>query len=720
MRNITLFLSLAVSAMTMTAALPTATPSVRGKQMATQVFEPGKKANVNKLLEHKISPKMKAMTETSLREAEKLYNVTVTFDGTDARPGMAIYNEKFYTDLEVDYEAETNKTRTVQVPAGTYDFSICFWSQEHDTFGYLVREQFEVNADMSLTISESEATELCRFYPTMKDGQKADVPIMNWETGETDSSKATAQYYGLDYALYRDGCEPFATGMAHIGLQDSEEGGYEFVTSKMSDKYHLTLLCFLQTNDNNIEISLSDIEGPKSGTFTSYNKDFVEYKVPEFFHTPLYNKEGREKLTCLVSGGYWRDDYQLGGGGLYLDKMPKIEVTQQPMPDNASDYKVAVMFQNIDMDKTIEFEEDGEVYKDRVQSGVQTLPAIYSDGKWNYVNRGHSECGNFSYQVPEKGEIVEYPGHPRFSFTADEINGKFGNSAPLFITMQQVNTYDGQTFRTAEAQAYLGRYGELRFADMWDLKTVVNLDGKKAFDSADGGSMDEWLYNHNVEGPTGVIDMMFENRNVIVDQTVEGSNIATLHYDENAADIIAPTPQMLQFRNKADEITERFDKAEDGIVELACADFVWHSFDEPADGYNHFFFTAQPCELKVEASAYQKDSFKEVAMTEDPDLFFMPGFGYFYRGSLADVEANSSNGWYDLRITVSDAAGNYLTQTLSPAFAIGEYAAITTVASEAADAPAEYFTIQGVRVANPTPGQLLIRRQGTSVSKILF
>lgn len=720
MRNITLFLSLAVSAMTMTAALPTATPAVLGKQMATQVFEPGKKANVNKLLEHKISPKMKAMTETSLREAEKLYNVTVNFEGSDDMPNMAIYNEKFYSNFKFDYEAETNKTRTVQVPAGTYDLAISYWSQEHETFEFLVREQFEVNADINFTISESEATEHCRFYPVLKDGQKAYVPVTDTETNEIDSSKATAKYYNLIYALYRNGCEPIALGMTQIGSQESEEGGYEFVTSKMSDKYHLTLLCFLQAIDNNIEISLSDIQGLKTETALGYNKDFVEYDAANFSHTPLYNKEGCEEVTCMIESAFWRDNYKIGGGGIYLDKMPKIEVAQQPMPDNSSDFKVVVMLQNLDMDKNIQYEQYGEIYEKRVRTGVKTLPAHYREGKWNYVNRGHSECGSFTYQVPEKGAVVEYPGHPRFSFTADEVNGKFGNSAPLLVTMGQFNTSGNQTFIRACAQAYIGRYGEVRLADTQNLQTVVNFNGKKAFDSAEDGSIDEWISKHFTEDQPGLIDMTFENRNVIVDQTVEGSNIATLHYDENAADIIAPTPQMLQFRNKADEITERFDKAEDGVVELACADFVWHSFDEPADGYNHFFFTAQPCELKVEASAYQKDSFKEVAMTEDPDLFFMPGFGYFYRGSLADVEANSANGWYDLRITVSDAAGNYLTQTLSPAFAIGEYAAITTVASEAADAPAEYFTIQGVRVANPTPGQLLIRRQGTSVSKILF
>ena len=36
-----------------------------------------------------------------------------------------------------------------------------------------------------------------------------------------------------------------------------------------------------------------------------------------------------------------------------------------------------------------------------------------------------------------------------------------------------------------------------------------------------------------------------------------------------------------------------------------------------------------------------------------------------------------------------------------------------------ADAPAEYFSLQGVRVDNPAPGQLVIRRQGSKVQKMI-
>lgn len=38
----------------------------------------------------------------------------------------------------------------------------------------------------------------------------------------------------------------------------------------------------------------------------------------------------------------------------------------------------------------------------------------------------------------------------------------------------------------------------------------------------------------------------------------------------------------------------------------------------------------------------------------------------------------------------------------------------------AADAPAEFFTLQGIRVASPTPGKVYIVRRGSNASKILF
>ncbi len=47
-------------------------------------------------------------------------------------------------------------------------------------------------------------------------------------------------------------------------------------------------------------------------------------------------------------------------------------------------------------------------------------------------------------------------------------------------------------------------------------------------------------------------------------------------------------------------------------------------------------------------------------------------------------------------------------------------AAIANVAADNISAPVEYFNLQGIRVAAPEAGQLLIRRQGTESKKIVF
>ena len=36
------------------------------------------------------------------------------------------------------------------------------------------------------------------------------------------------------------------------------------------------------------------------------------------------------------------------------------------------------------------------------------------------------------------------------------------------------------------------------------------------------------------------------------------------------------------------------------------------------------------------------------------------------------------------------------------------------------NAPVEYYNIQGIRVTNPQPGNLYIKRQGTQASKVIF
>lgn len=69
---------------------------------------------------------------------------------------------------------------------------------------------------------------------------------------------------------------------------------------------------------------------------------------------------------------------------------------------------------------------------------------------------------------------------------------------------------------------------------------------------------------------------------------------------------------------------------------------------------------------------------------------------------------------------MSDDKGNSNSQVIYPAFCVKEFAGIATVGNENSDAPVEYFNLQGQRIDNPAAGQIVIRRQGTTASKVIL
>ncbi len=73
-------------------------------------------------------------------------------------------------------------------------------------------------------------------------------------------------------------------------------------------------------------------------------------------------------------------------------------------------------------------------------------------------------------------------------------------------------------------------------------------------------------------------------------------------------------------------------------------------------------------------------------------------------------------------ISLNETQGRlYWTGLCSPAVITfgADDAGVNDIVVDNSNAPVEYFNLQGIRVANPEAGQLLIRRQGSEVSKIL-
>lgn len=112
------------------------------------------------------------------------------------------------------------------------------------------------------------------------------------------------------------------------------------------------------------------------------------------------------------------------------------------------------------------------------------------------------------------------------------------------------------------------------------------------------------------------------------------------------------------------------------------------------------------------------------------------GWRLAQNGQIEEGKANGYGGKYDTatkKITFPEndmylgeedySGGNFLRGSDVITFDMSGYSAINNVLSDAdadVNAPVEFVNLQGVRVANPTEGQLVIRRQGTKVEKVVL
>ena len=74
-----------------------------------------------------------------------------------------------------------------------------------------------------------------------------------------------------------------------------------------------------------------------------------------------------------------------------------------------------------------------------------------------------------------------------------------------------------------------------------------------------------------------------------------------------------------------------------------------------------------------------------------------------------------------IRLESTDGLGYFLDDLQYNHFTDADFSGIADIAVDTdANAPVEYFNLQGVRVDNPTPGKVYIVRRGAAAFKQLF
>lgn len=246
----------------------------------------------------------------------------------------------------------------------------------------------------------------------------------------------------------------------------------------------------------------------------------------------------------------------------------------------------------------------------------------------------------------------------------------YGSTTPYAVTMVKHNTDGKQPCYTYELQSYYANYGEIMPLDTALAKVTVSHNGQTetfASYSQYNGWFKTWKSNGHYKGEVKILfsNNNFKNGAKTVTSTCE------LAYNELRDDVEPPTVQRVMVRKSDGQPTTVFDNKEDARIDICGGDYEF-KYEKIKNGLfpvTYEYFIYHPATLKVEYAPSGSNTFK-VLQASGNQSEFTPGFGAFWSVPLASIDTTSPDGWFDLRITLTDESDNTQTQHLSSALYI--------------------------------------------------
>jgi hypothetical protein len=669
------------------------------------------------------------------------HNVDIVIDfntENQAIGSLALINNEYWItarDQGITLKAGSN---ILSVPSGTYDIIVIFfqqdWKQEDPYLYsmYVIREQTTVDRDMQLNISSSEAKNHIHFQTITPNGEpvstgkwSVDDNYTNWielELRNTDDLWFYKKIYCKDYgelvSTYGSFGRVIEGGVHHsVGMEDDAD----FFVNDVSDRYAFYShrvgfkgLDFFTT--------AYEVEGA-SGDITVTN-DPSEYAL--FTDPFVINNHQNENLyptfTFYVAEGNGYPPYLT----IWLaSPLSEGDIMKFYIGAKAETSNVGF----------IPFIEPS-VTTEQMLFGVipNHIPALVSmrltstNGEVIFANNGVASIstrdlmanGSPDFSDVDVTRLPLFSSYnPAFSHSVEKKAGILGDNCPVLVCAPSQDNYideweddEGNIisdiyYTLSFNYDYIGRFGE--GSDDWrsstNYKLIVN--GEELSSGNDS-------YLELDEPIDGEADICLTGGAFKVDD-MPSLNTTKMHFTTSSEDQCSPTMTMLHFMANNGDVTDRFETAEDGTLEFSAGDFnLKHS---PQDWY--YYDRYAPESVEVSYSPYGEDNWNELPVEEVPENYW-PVMGWFYTGSLAGVTGEAYEGWFDLKIRLVDAAGNWQEQVLSPAFRIDNlaYSGIATPRGNNAREVARY-SIDGKRVDASHHGVTIIKMSDGTAKKMI-
>ena len=284
-----------------------------------------------------------------------------------------------------------------------------------------------------------------------------------------------------------------------------------------------------------------------------------------------------------------------------------------------------------------------------------------------------------------------------YSFNADEERPVLLNNT---CQVQMFPYLQTKNYRTAIQSEYMGIYGD--FHEMVS-KAKLWLNGDLIYE---GDSLNAFLDNWAAEGRhigKHIIETSCTDFRV---GDMQGGNTTHYEFDNGGPFETFPHIMMLQFRDDKNLVTPYFDDF-NGKVLLSSANVVY-------DGWQYVSYA--DCNSTTLSVAPHNTGAWETLPLELTESDARR-YGNNFTASLRDIK-NVQQGWYDVKIDVETNQGK-MTQTLSPAFCIGDPANGIAGVESLDSGVTTYFSIDGRRLPALQKGLNIVRMANGDTFKVM-
>lgn len=585
-----------------------------------------------------------------MENAPQTYKLTVK-SMADKTGNNAVPNVVFVMkDKNMFWRAEEQEESVFDLPEGTYNIQVVYSDEMHSI---VVIPNVYLKSVTEISVNADMADKIVYYKMIMPDGS----PMTLTDNNNADFKPNTSQV-ACHQVVSVNGCSQWTHSIqcsvggnkvyTHFAVKCNFPEGSDVCWNALTWETAFGHIGLSRTA-NGIDLKNGDILSNEVGDYNEIGAEFV--------HTPIFAEKGNENTVTQMGINLYSSDNRIKSGFALSINDPKKFYICAPVIDTDTYYTMSFLQE---MESYPKYGRKTGIYSPMIGStkdGMQFMCKQDENPLFNHGPKG---------DTPEAA-MAAAPFNPYFAYAMNPLY-VMASTTPYAATGAQPATSGDKQYYKYSVSTYYGNYGENRFVDSQYYTQEAYFNGEPV-DLSNFRDSNAWLEaNATDENHTnGKVSLKYINSNAKVGD-LSAKNECEITFTEGEEDVFPPTIQRMMFRNAEGVPTVKFNTSKDAKISIAGGDFSPVSNNVDFGFYQSIVVTYDysPATVKVELAPNGGNNYTEITMISDSEKF-VPTYGAYWEGSLENLNTKSENGWYDLRVTMTDEAGNTQVQTLTPA-----------------------------------------------------